>query len=135
VGLPDGPGLGPGRQAGVVCGCGWWVHQAVVAVARRRPASLRSRNTAAAAAARAAPAAIRATCQAAMPPVLITWTVAGAGAMGRMPPSPYGTGLANAAVAAAAAEASRPEMTAARTAASRPRRAPACPVALQRRDR
>jgi hypothetical protein len=63
------------------------VHQVVVvvAVARRRPARLRSRNTAAAAAARAAPTAIRATCQPAMPPALITWAVAGAGAIGMVP--------------------------------------------------
>jgi hypothetical protein len=79
-----------------------------------RPASLRSRSTAAAAAASAAPTAIRATCQPAMPPVVITPVVAaGTGARGMVPPSPYGTGFAKAAVAAAA-EASRPAMTAAR---------------------
>src|SRR6266566_8176015 len=53
AGLPDGPGPGAGRQTGVECGCGW-AHQAVVAVAPRRPASLRSANTAGAAAASAA---------------------------------------------------------------------------------
>jgi hypothetical protein len=53
---------------------------------------------------------------------------------GRRPPSPTGIEVANAAVAAAA-DASRPEKTAASTRASRPRRGPACWVAIQWRDR
>ena len=125
-GLPDGSARGSGRQAGVVCSYGR-ARQAVAA--RRRLASLRSANTAAAAAARAAAAAIRAICQPAMPPVLITWTVAGGtGVMGTAPPSPIGIGFAKAAVAAAT-DASRPEMMTASTAASRPWRA-ACRIAV-----
>jgi hypothetical protein len=80
-------------------------------------------------------AAIRVICQPAMPPVLITWTVAArAGAMGTASPSPIGIGFATAAVAAAA-DASRPATAAAKTVASRPRRAPAVQAASQWRDR
>jgi hypothetical protein len=96
----------------------------MVAVVLRRPASLRSRNTAAIAAAKAAPSAIKVICQPAMPPVPITWTI-GAGTTEVIPSSsPTGIGCAKAA-GTTATDASRPEMAAARKAARRRRRAPA----------
>ena len=73
AGQPDVSGLWACSQAGMACGRGW-AHQAVVA-ARWRPASLRSRSTAAAAAARAAPRTIKVICQPARPPAVITRTV------------------------------------------------------------
>ena len=85
----------------MACGYGR-AHQAVVAVAPRRLASLRSRNTAAVAATRAAATAIRVICQPGMPPVVITGT-AGAGT-GPYGPSP-GTGMIEAEAAGTAAAA------------------------------
>jgi hypothetical protein len=98
--------------------------QVVVAAAARWAARALSRSTAAVAATRAVPSAIRVICQPAVPPAVTTRTVvAGTGAVGMVPPSPTGIGLAKAAVAATA-DASRPQVTAVRTAASRASRVP-----------
>ena len=118
---PDAAGVLPRRRP----------RQALVAVAPRRPASVRSSKMAAAAATRAAPMAIRAICQPAMPPVLITRTVAGASGVTEVVQDPPGGGIGRAKAAGlSATRASKPQVTAARAAASRPRRAPACAAAV-----
>jgi hypothetical protein len=84
-------------------------------IRRRRPAS------------RAAPSAIRVISQAAMPPVVTTWTVvAGTGATPVVPPCQPGGGTTAAKAAGTmGADTSRPQVTAVSRPASRHRRAPA----------
>ena len=85
-------------------------HQALVAVASRRLASIRSRTMAAAAATRAAPMAISAICQPGVPAATMvrTWTGAGTAAGATYPAPGSGSSLANAGVASRTAAASRP---------------------------
>jgi hypothetical protein len=102
-----------------------------VAVAPRRPVSLRSGSTAAAAAARAAPTAIMGD----LPARHATGAdhTEGSGGtcmMGRVPPSPTGIELAKAAVAAPR-RCQQAGDDRGQHRASRPRRAPACPAAIQ----
>ena len=122
----DRPWTWPGSRARLasVAGPGGARH-VMVAEADRRVARARSRTTAAVAATRAAPTAIKVICQPAMPPAN-TGTVAGGTSR---PPGVMGM-LAEAA-GMMAAEASRPQVRAARAAVARRSRAAACRAAAR----